>query len=144
MTVSIQFLSEANIPEMIQLWISAGLSIQRQGREHPESLRKQLNDDHLFFLGAFTDNKIVGVVIGSHDGRKGWINRLAVLPEFRGEGIARRLIHQCEKEFLCRDIGISTILIEPGNRDSMELFRLEGYEQVVDMAYLRKFLIENT
>ncbi|MBU4189834.1 MAG: GNAT family N-acetyltransferase [Candidatus Thermoplasmatota archaeon] len=39
---------------------------------------------------------LIGVVVGSDDGRKGWINRLAVDLKHRKKGVARVLINAVE------------------------------------------------
>ena len=49
------------------------------------------------FIGAFADGKLVGIVVATHDGRKGWINRLAVHPDYRRRGIAKKLIEEAEE-----------------------------------------------
>ena len=39
---------------------------------------------------------IIRAVLETHDGRKGWINRLTVDTEFRRQNIARRLVRELE------------------------------------------------
>jgi len=46
----------------------------------------------LAFFGLFQGEELVGSVLASHDERKGWLNRLAVAPNHRRRGPARRLI----------------------------------------------------
>ena len=40
---------------------------------------------------------IVGVVLGTYDGRRGWILRLAVHPDQRRQGFATRLVQEVER-----------------------------------------------
>lgn len=40
---------------------------------------------------AFIDGKIVGTVLAGHDGRRGYIHHMAVLPQYRRHGIAKQL-----------------------------------------------------
>jgi len=40
--------------------------------------------------------KYIGSALITHDGRKGWINRVVVLPEHRNKGIARKLVEAGE------------------------------------------------
>ena len=51
-----------------------------------ERLAAELEGDRSVFLAAELEGQIVGVVLGTHDGRKGWINRLAVTPESSASG----------------------------------------------------------
>ncbi len=41
---------------------------------------------------AICDEKVVGVIMAGHDGRRGYIYHTAVLPAYRGFGIARELV----------------------------------------------------
>lgn len=41
---------------------------------------------------AEIDGKIVGVIMAGHDGRRGFIYHTAVLPEYRNQGIATKLV----------------------------------------------------
>jgi len=70
---------------------------------------------------------VAGVALLSHDGRKGWINRLAVMPEHQRKGIARSLIARSEQVFLKRGIRIFCVHIEAHSPASMVLFAESGY-----------------
>lgn len=62
-----------------ELWGSA------EGMRPPpraEIVRKLERDAELFFV-AEADDELVGVVMGTYDGRRGWIFRLAVEPTHR-------------------------------------------------------------
>ena len=41
---------------------------------------------------ALDGEKFVGVVMAGHDGRRGFVNHTAVLPDYRKQGIAKRLV----------------------------------------------------
>ena len=56
-----------------------------------ESIRAYLDRNPGSSFVATVDGKVVGAVLGGHDGRRGYIHHLAVLPEFRRQGIARKL-----------------------------------------------------
>jgi len=97
---------------LIDLWIKAELPFKPKGRDRADKIKKEINENKSFFLVAEIGNKLVGSVFGSHDGRKGWINRLAVLPEYRMQGIASELIEEVEKRLSEIGIDIVACLIE--------------------------------
>ena len=68
-------------PQVFALWKASGLDNGRS--DSLESLLKQLERDADLFLVAEDDKRIVGVVLGRWEGRRGWINRLTVAPEQR-------------------------------------------------------------
>lgn len=90
------------------------------------------------FLGGFAGERPVGVIIGTYDGRKGYINRLAVIPEWQRKGIARGLIEKLEKAFHKRNIKVIEVLIEDWGTDSKALFESLGYIPHKDITYYSK------
>ena len=90
------------------------------------------------FLGAFLDDQMVGMIMGSYDSRKGWLNRLAVVPEHQGKRIARNLVEEMEKRLKARGFRIIATLIEEGHDASMFLFKAAGYIVHDDITYLTK------
>ena len=78
-------------------------------------------------IGLRADDKLVAVAVLTHDGRKGWINRLAVEPAYRRQGLARRLVAEAERWF-AQDVGLEVwaALIERHNDASLLLFERAG------------------
>ena len=122
---------------IVTLWTKAGLSYRPRGRDSRRRIENEIIKDTTFFLIAELDGKLVGSVLGTHDGRKGWINRLAVLPEHRRMGVAHALIAACEKALKKRGRRIICTLVED-NPQSMELFKKEGYVKHDDIFYMSK------
>jgi N-acetylglutamate synthase len=114
------------------------VSITRtKGRDSPTSIARQLQANRDSYLGAFDGTSLVGAVLGTQDTRKGWINRLAVHPDYRGRGLAKRLVKACERVLRSEGLEMFAALIEPENEASAGLFRSLGYE-VLPMLYARK------
>jgi len=124
--------------EMVKLWSRAGLPFKPKGRDSKEAIERQMKENPDFFLGVFENGKIVGTVVISSDTRKGWINRLAVDPEYRRRGIATLLIKESEKMLRRLGIHIFCALIENYNMASMELFKKCGYTEHNDIIYFSK------
>lgn len=133
-------LTAADYDGVVEVWQKAGLPYRPQGRESREAFAKQLEDDHILALGAFTGGEMVGMVIGSHDGRKGWVNRLAVVPGRQKQGIAQELILQVEQYFRAAGILMFAALINNDNLASMNLFQKLGYEVKPHIMYFRKLV----
>ena len=90
-------------------------------------------------IGLQLDEKLIGVLLATHDGRKGWINRLAILPEHRRQGYAERLVAEAERVLRSQGMTVLAILIEPGNTASLAFFAKLGYVQNPGgMHYLSK------
>ncbi|MDD5503480.1 MAG: GNAT family N-acetyltransferase [Candidatus Thermoplasmatota archaeon] len=124
--------------EMRAVWENAGLSCKPKGRDSKKEISKQIEATPDLFMGAFDCEKMVGVCIATDDGRRGWINRLAVLPEYQGKGIARKVVDACEKALRKRGRKIFCAQIEDKNKKSLALFAAAGYKVHNDIIYVTK------
>ena len=136
----IRRLGPEHIMDVHALWKEAGLTFHPEGRDSVGHITKELEKGSLVIAGAFLGEALLAVALMTDDGRKGWINRLAVRPAYRGKGIARQLIRFCETILKGRGFGMSCCLIEDWNEASLALFQSEGYELRKDIFYLRKAL----
>ena len=124
---------------MIALFEVCGLTPRVRGRDSRRNIAKQLRARSNLYLGAFDGPRLVATVLATHDTRKGWINRLAVLPEYRRRGIAERLVRAAERGLRARGMEIFAALIEKDNLASETLFSRLGYE-TQGIAYYRRKL----
>ena len=108
-----------------------------RGRDGRAAYRRQLAAHPSTYLGAFQGPRLIGCVFGTHDSRKAWINRLAVHPGFRRQGIASRLVRECERRLRRQGMDMFAALIDADNRASASLFRSMGYD-VTKLYYARK------
>jgi ribosomal protein S18 acetylase RimI-like enzyme len=129
--------------DLIRLWAEAGLPYKPDGRDKRSNIDRELADGAAIFLVAEINGKLIGSILGTHDGRKGWINRLAVAPAYRRKGLAARLVREVEKELYDKGIEIIACLIEDWNKSSMEAFQKMGYKCHNDIVYLSKRKHEN-
>ena len=75
-----------------ELWINTpgmGLNTTDDSRE---GIDKYLKRNPTTSFIAECDGKIIGVIMAGHDGRRGFIHHTAVLPEYRNQGIAKKLV----------------------------------------------------
>ncbi|MCF7920232.1 MAG: GNAT family N-acetyltransferase [Candidatus Cloacimonetes bacterium] len=128
--------------DLIKLWEKAGLSHRPRGRDSRENIERQFRESNTIFLGGFEGSNLVSAAIVSHNGRKGWINRLAVHPDHRRRHLASELISASEKWLLEHNIEIFAVLIEDDNEDSMKLFEKNNYRKHTEIIYFTKKLRE--
>lgn len=140
----VRMLVEKDLEQVPRVWMDSGLPYRPKGRDAPEGLKAQLRRDPDLFIGAFVGAEMIGVAIATDDGRKGWINRLAVLPSHRRKGVARALIEGCEEALRKRGRGVFSILIEGENEASERLFLTSGYRDESDIRYYAKRDSEET
>ena len=123
---------------LITLWNNAQLPFKPKGRDKRDKIEYELKQGRDIFLVAEINGKLVGSVFGTHDGRKGWINRLAVSPEFQRQNIAKKLIAEVEDRFSEIGIDIIACLVEDWNTKSLQVFEKLGYKNHSDIVYFSK------
>ena len=138
MAVTVRRLRLSDYDAMIEIFDACGLHPRVRGRDGRKNVARQLRANRNLYLGAFHGTRLVGTVLGTHDTRKGWINRLAVHPEYQGRGIASKLVRACERELRKQGIEIMAALVDSDNAASRRLFAKLGYETSDILYYRRK------
>jgi len=147
MNILFHNLTREDYDAIISLWERAGLPFRPEGRDSREEMKAQIARDPELFIGAFDGEgssdgeergRLVGVIVGTDDGRKGWLNRLAVDPDYQKKGIGRALVEECERCLRQRGRKIICVLVEDWNEKSLRLFRKNDYVLHRDILYLSK------
>ncbi len=138
--LSIRMLGPDHIMDVHAVWKEAGLEYHPAGRDSVTHMTQEIQQGRLFIAGAYLGQALLGVALATEDGRKGWINRLAVKPDYRREGVGSQLIAFCEARFKSQGLGMTCCLIEDWNEASLALFQEAGYALRKDIFYLRKVL----
>ena len=134
----IRKLKASDFDSLTRVWAQSGLSYRPVGRDSREAVETQMKRDDTAFYGLFEDGYLLAVGLATYEGRKGWINRVAVDPDRRGEGLGGEIIKTCE-EFLRRcGATIIACLIEDWNSPSISLFQKHGYEALEGILYFSK------
>ncbi|HYT18116.1 MAG TPA: GNAT family N-acetyltransferase [Thermoplasmata archaeon] len=137
MAFRIRPLRQSDYDAMIALFRVCGMNPKTEGRDSIRSFTAQLRRNVDSYLGAFDGDRLVGTVLGTHDTRKGWINRLAVDPRYRRRAIAARLVRRCERVLQKKGLEMFAALIEPENEESAAFFRSQGYD-ILPIIYARR------
>ena len=140
----IQQLTMLHYSEVLELWKQVGLDPRGEGRDNPDIMKVQLKSENVVLLGKFISKALVGVVLVTHDNRKGWINRLAVHPDNQKRGIGKELLLAAE-DYLLKEKGIEvySALIFRENVTSKQCFHGAGYKQWEEVCYFSKRLRDN-
>jgi len=137
--VSIRGYRPADYEQVADLWRSVNFST-RAG-DSPEALDSKAAHDPSLALVAESGGRIVGTAFGAWDGRRAFINRVAVDPGCQRRGIGRRLIGQVERRLAA--LGAERVgLLTGGERrsEAVRFYESLGYEVREDVRYLNKDL----
>ncbi len=136
--IELRAVSDDEVEGAVSVWLESGLPIKPRGRDTIENLRTLREADPDLFIGAFEEGRMIGVILGTDDRRKGYVNRLAVLPDRRGSGIAKMLVERCEGVLRARGRQVICTMIEEYNNESKAFFTSIGYKREDEIIYYTK------
>ena len=135
---TLRHLTIADYEAMLVLWQRAGLkTIKPTGRDSRSEFEKQLAGGQIA-IGLVEDGRLIGVVLATNDTRKGWINRLAIDPDYRRQGYGEQLARAAEEALRGAGLKLIAAFIEEGNTASLALFEKLGYAVHQNIYYVSK------
>ena len=124
--------------DIVRIWADAGLPYKPLGRDSRERVVREIEREDTAFFGLFENGHMLAVGLAAYDGRKGWISRVAVDPDRRGEGFGGEIIAACEEFLYSCGAKVIGCLIEEMNSPSISLFQKHGYSYLKDILYFSK------
>lgn len=119
------------------IWRETGL--EQTETESLDALAKQLAWDSELVLIAETEEKVVGVIVGTLDGTRGYFYRLAVDPGYQGHGVGKALVQALEQRFKKKGATRVFIMVNQDNTTVLPFYQRLGY-QVEQFITLSKIL----
>ncbi len=123
--------------EVVRLWAQAGLRLSQS--DSREAIKHKLERDADLFLVAVEESTIVGVVMGTYDGRRGWINHLAVAPRQQRQNLGSQLMREVEKRLQQKGCAKINLFILPTNAAVQTFYQRLGYQRD-EMILMEKWL----
>jgi len=93
---------------VIDLWHRCGLVVPWNDPKTDIALKLDFQPE-LLLVGTL-NNSVVATVMVGYEGHRGWINYLAVSPEYQRQGIGRRMMEEAESKL--REIGCPKISLQ--------------------------------
>ncbi len=87
---------------------------------------------------AEKEGQIVGAVLCGHDGRRGYIHHLAVYPNYRRQGIGRKLIDNCLTGLNAIGVNKCHLFIFEDNKEGMIFWENLGWSYRSDISVISK------
>ena len=112
--------------DIVDLWRKSGISVG--STDTRDEIERMLQRNPELFLIGKVDNKVIGVVMGGFDGRRGYVHHLAIDPDYQRKGFGTMIMDDIIKKF--RKIGVHKVhlFIEKYNKELVEFYKNLGWE----------------
>tara|TARA_B100001996_G_scaffold66195_2_gene47982 strand:+ start:229 stop:672 length:444 start_codon:yes stop_codon:yes gene_type:complete len=119
---------------VVSLWQLCELTVP-WNNPYKDIARKLKVQPELFLVGML-DSLLIATVMGGYDGHRGWINYLAVHPDFQGQGYAQQVMENVESELRKRGCPKINLQIRSGNTRVMNFYQKLGFtdDQALSMG----------
>lgn len=117
--------SDADAAGVVDLWRRCGLTRPWIDPEADLALKRRHQPEGTWV--AERHGRVVGTVLAGFDGRRGWLNYLAVDPDLQGRGLGRHLVHVAERDLAARGCPKVNLQIRTDNLAAVRFYESLGY-----------------
>ncbi len=119
--------TEADIPQLIFLWESCGLT--RQWNDVERDIRFALQGPASTVLITEDDERLIASVMVGHDGHRGALYYLSVLPDYQGQGVGQAIHAEAVAWLRAQGVWKINLLVRMENAEVAGFYERLGYEQ---------------
>ena len=98
-----------------------------------EQIERYLDRNAGMIQVAVADGKIVGTVLAGHDGRRGFIHHMAVMPQYRRKGIGHSLANTAIEKIKAEGIDKTHIFCYQNNETGQNFWKDFGFKKRDDV-----------
>lgn len=139
-TVLIRPFQEVDRAAVIDLWVRCNLVVPWNDPDLDISRKLRVRPE--WFLVGDSGGRVIATLMVGYEGHRGWLNYLAVDPDFRRQGIGRLLVARAEA--ILREAGCPKICLQvrTANGAALEFYRALDFSRD-DVIGLGKRLVDD-
>ena len=142
MNISYEVMTAAHYDGVRALWDETTEVSTNSTDDSREGIEKYLLRNPATSYVALCEGRVVGAILAGHDGRRGFIQHLAVLPNFRRQGIAAMLVELSMKALDADGIPKVALLAFTKNDKANAFWDKMGFTVRSDVYYRNKAIRE--
>jgi ribosomal protein S18 acetylase RimI-like enzyme len=120
--------------DIVHLWKKAGISVGSS--DSKKEIERMLERNPNLFLIGKIEEKIIAVVMGGYDGRRGYIHHLAVDPVHQKKGYGKYILDDLVKEFRKAGVHKIHLFIEKQNQAVVDFYTNLDWEIREDLIMM--------
>ena len=140
--IQIRVMTIKDYDGIYNLWINMpGMGLNSKD-DSKDGIAKYLKRNPTSSFVAEDDGKIIGVIMSGHDGRRGYIHHTAVLPNYRNQGIAKKLVDNAMNALDKEGINKVGLVAFETNKIGNSFWENIGFSVRDDLVYQNKNIHE--
>ena len=123
--------------EVLRIWTETGLSLGASDTK--EQIKRSLEYSKDLFLVGILEKKVVAVVLGAFDGRRGYVHHLAIDPKYQKHGYGRMMMDELHRRFSNKDVKKVHLFIEVDTEGVKKFYKKVGWhtrDDLIMMSYV--------
>ncbi|MBN2071906.1 MAG: GNAT family acetyltransferase [Candidatus Krumholzibacteriota bacterium] len=139
--MEIRAFRENDRAEVVDLWRRCNLTVPWY--DPSKDIDRKLQVDPELFLTGLISGMVIASVMGGYEGHRGWINYLAVHPEYRGMGYGREMMEAVEAMIAERGCPKINLQVRSYNKGVIEFYRKLGYRDDEVVSFGKKIVVDS-
>lgn len=140
--MQIRLMTIEDYEQVYDLWIhTPGMGLNNID-DSKDGIHKYLKRNPSTCFVAEDKQKVVGVIMSGHDGRRGFIHHTTVAPDYRKQGIGTKLVEHALAALEKEDIHKVALLVFATNESGNAFWEKLGFSSREDIVYRNKCIHE--
>ncbi|MFM8623203.1 MAG: GNAT family acetyltransferase, partial [Betaproteobacteria bacterium] len=118
---------ESDESDLVALWQACVLT--RPWNDPRRDIQRKLLIQRQMFLVGEAEGRLVGSVMAGYEGHRGWINYLAVHPDFQRRGYATKLMGAAQNLLLDAGCPKINLQVRVSNKAAVAFYQKLGFSQ---------------
>ena len=141
MNIEYRLMNIEDYEQAYDLWILCGNGLNNKD-DSREGIDRYLKRNPTTSFVAVCEEKVVGVILCGHDGRRGIIQHACVSPEYRRFGIGSKLVDLALEALKAEGINKVLLVAFKKNEGGNKFWESQGFTLREDLNYRNKALSE--
>ena len=126
---------------VVDLWQRCDLT--RPWNDPYKDIQRKLQVQPELFLVGEIDGTLVASAMAGYEGRRGWVNYLAVCPQQRQRGLARQLMAHIETLLLAMGCPKLSLQVRDTNAAALAFYERLGYQVDASVSLGKRLIADN-
>jgi len=124
--MKIELFSMRYYNEIIDLWKRSGIEVSSSDTRDEIARILKRNPD--LFLISKENEKVIAVVMGAFDGRRGYVHHLAIDPDYQKKKYGKMMMDELIDRFRKKKVHKVHLFIEKHNKEVVDFYRKLGWD----------------